>query len=160
MAKATSHDARLRSISKMTIALVLLLAACHPLRGCAESEFTLAADSRLPKWFQWSPAQRRSDFTVTLTYYPAPLVGSQRLAELTLQDAKGHTLQRVVATLKGSEPLTLDESYAGKGPIPYPIYEVLTANGITDVVEHRRMEPVFNVTDDREVRRKLGVDQW
>ena len=41
----------------------------------------------------------------------------------------------------------------------YPMYEVLTANGITEVVEHRRMEPVFYITDDPEVRRKLGVPE-
>lgn len=45
------------------------------------------------------------------------------------------------------------------GPIPYPIYEVLTANGVTEVVEHRRMEPVFYITDDPDVRRKLGVPE-
>jgi hypothetical protein len=30
-------------------------------------------------------------------------------------------------------------------------------NGITEVIEHRRMEPVFYISDDLEVRRKLGV---
>jgi len=37
------------------------------------------------------------------------------------------------------------------------MYEVLTANGISEVVEHRRMEPIFYINDDPEVRRKLGV---
>jgi len=36
---------------------------------------------------------------------------------------------------------------------------VLTANGFTEVIEHRHMEPIFYITDDPEVRRKLGVDQ-
>ena len=31
------------------------------------------------------------------------------------------------------------------------------ANGTTEIIEHRRMEPVFYITDDPEVRRKLGV---
>jgi hypothetical protein len=43
------------------------------------------------------------------------------------------------------------------GPIPYPLYELLTANGITEIIEHRRMEPVFYITDNPEVSRKLGV---
>jgi hypothetical protein len=28
---------------------------------------------------------------------------------------------------------------------------------VSDVIQHRRMEPVFYITDDSEVRRKLGV---
>jgi hypothetical protein len=43
--------------------------------------------------------------------------------------------------------------------MPYPRYEVLTADGVTEVIEHRRLEPIFYITDDPEVRRKLSVDQ-
>ena len=67
-------------------------------------------------------------------------------------------IPEIVATLRGKEPLTL-EPHSDTGPIPYPSYEVLTANGITEVIEHRRMEPVFYISDDPEVRRKLRVDQ-
>jgi hypothetical protein len=80
------------------------------------------------------------------------------MATITLRNRQGRRLQEVVATLRGHEPLTL-EPHSETGPIPYPSYEVLTANGITDVIEHRRMEPIFYITDDPEVRRKLGVDQ-
>jgi hypothetical protein len=37
------------------------------------------------------------------------------------------------------------------------MYVVLQADGIAEVIEHRRMEPVFYITDDPEIRRKLGV---
>ena len=40
--------------------------------------------------------------------------------------------------------------------LPYPRYEVLTANGVTEAIEHRRMEPLFYISDDPEVRRELG----
>jgi len=39
----------------------------------------------------------------------------------------------------------------------YPSYEVITLNGITDIIEHRRMEPIFYVTDDPAVWKELGV---
>ena len=39
----------------------------------------------------------------------------------------------------------------------YPIYEVETTSGIAEVIEYKRMEPVFYVTDDPEVRAKLGL---
>jgi len=42
-------------------------------------------------------------------------------------------------------------------PVVYPGYEVVIANGITDVMEHRRQEPIFYITDDPEIRRVLGV---
>jgi len=53
---------------------------------------------------------------------------------------------------KGLEPLTLKRSLAG-----YPSYEIITVNGVTDVVEHRRMEPYFFMTDDPAVWSELGV---
>jgi hypothetical protein len=41
------------------------------------------------------------------------------------------------------------------GPVPYPQYEVLTSDGITEIVEHRRQEPVFYISDDPGVGGKL-----
>jgi hypothetical protein len=140
---------------RASLGLVAILAACHPVRGCAESEFKLASESRLPKWFALPADVQRTDVEVTLAYY-GPLVGSHRTATLTLRTRQGKTLDRVVATLRGQEPQTL-EPYSGAGRIPYPSYEVLTANGITEVIEHRRMEPVFFINEDPEVRRRLGA---
>jgi len=141
----------------VALGLLILIAACHPVRGCAESQFELAPESRLPKWFALPAGLQRADVTVTLSYY-GPLVGSARTATVTFRAAKGKTLSEVVANLRGREPLTL-EPHSNTGPIPYPSYEVLTANGISEVIEHRRMEPIFYISDDQEVRRKLGVDQ-
>jgi len=61
-----------------------------------------------------------------------------------------------VAQEKSNEPLTLGPN-PETGPLPYPLYEILTARGITEVVEHRSMEPLFYITDDPEVKAKLGV---
>lgn len=33
-------------------------------------------------------------------------------------------------------------------PHSYPHYVIVSANGIVEVIEHRKMEPVFYVTDD------------
>ena len=44
-------------------------------------------------------------------------------------------------------------------PPGYPAYEVITVNGITDIIEHRKMEPIFYVTDDPAVWKELGVGQ-
>ena len=79
------------------------------------------------------------------------------VATVTLRTNQGAALENVVAKLRG-EPQTL-EPYSGSGRVPYPMYEVLTANGITEIIEHRRMQSVFYITDDPDIRRKLGVDQ-
>jgi hypothetical protein len=39
----------------------------------------------------------------------------------------------------------------------YLMYEVLTANGITEIIEHRRMEPISTSQTIRKARRKLRV---
>jgi hypothetical protein len=54
---------------KFGVLIRLLCAACNPTRGCAESDFDLAAESRLPKWFTLAAGQNRSDATVNMTYY-------------------------------------------------------------------------------------------
>ena len=39
----------------------------------------------------------------------------------------------------------------------YPSYEVVTINGTTEVIEHLQRGPIFYITDDPEVKRRLGV---
>ncbi len=155
MIRVPSGARRERRVLRVTLLCVVLLAACHPVRGCAESQFTLAPESRLPKWFALPAGVQRGEVEVSLTYYPAPLIGSEPVATVTFDPPRG-SRQEVVATPRTREPQTL-QPYTGTGPIPYPMYAVLTANGITEVIEHRRMEPVFYISDDLEVRRKLGV---
>ncbi len=149
----TRRSARLL---RTALVLLVLLTACNSVRGCAESEFTLAAQSRVPRWFSLPTGVPRSEVTVVLVYYTAPIMGPP-MAEVTLRSSRGETLNKVVATLSG-EPQGL-EPQSGSNRIPYPIYEVLTANGITEVIEHRRMEPMFYIHDDLEIRRKLAVDR-
>jgi hypothetical protein len=79
------------------------------------------------------------------------------MATLTLRTRQGRELKQVVATLKGKLPQTLPP-YSGSGPLPYPMYEVVTSDGMTDVIEHRRLEDIFYVTEDPTVRAKLGVE--
>ena len=56
----------------------------------------------------------------------------------------------------GLEPIYLG-SKADKPENQYPAYEIITCKGITEVIEHRAMEPIFFVTDDPGVLRRLGL---
>jgi hypothetical protein len=120
--------------------------------GCQyfpESTFELASDSRLPKWFSPPSGLTRADVSITMSYYVKPW---GRSATFKLQNGKMQ--MKVYGKVKGSEPLQLKNPPQGF-PSGYPSYEVITVNGITDIIEHRRMEPIFYVTDDPAVWNEL-----
>lgn len=122
--------------------------------GCEyfpESTFTLASESRLPKWITLPPGHTRADVSITISYYDS-LWGSD--VKVTIQDEKKQTLTNVYGTAKGRGPLYLKHPPQGF-PSGYPAYYVITVNGITDIVEHRKPEPIFYLTDDPAVWKEL-----
>ncbi len=88
-----------------------------------------------------------------MNYY---ITSSGRTSKFILLDAKKNKLAEVNGTQKGLEPLKLKNPRPGFPP-GYPSYEIVTANGITEIIEHRKMEPIFYITDDPTVREELGV---
>jgi hypothetical protein len=135
--------------------IITVLAACLSLCGCEffpESSFELASSSRLPKWFTLPPGLSRSDVTVTMNYY---VKGSARTATFVLRNKKKDKLSEVSGTEAGLEPLKLKNPPSGFPP-GYPGYEIISVNGITEIIEHRRMEPIFYITDDPKVWAELG----
>ena len=114
--------------------------------GCGffpEASFSLASESRLPKWFKQLPGQTRANATVTMDYYVS---SSGRTATFTLRDSSG-TTTKVTGKLRTVEPLQRMEKQSGF-PAGYPVYEIIAVGGKTEIIEHRKMEPVFYVTDD------------
>jgi hypothetical protein len=152
MIKAESNRNLLAGASVFARVLLLLAIGLNvqALSGCVESQFRLAPESRLPNWFAVPDGLRRQDVNVTLTYYSAPW---GRRATLSITDAHGKILRSVKTSVEGTEPKVISSIPGGS----YPMYEILKGDGITDVVEHRFGGPVFYMTDDSEVRRRLGV---
>jgi hypothetical protein len=137
-------------VSRLLLCLVTLAILSSAMVGCEyfpESTFKLANESRLPRWFSLPPGHSRSDVSITLNYY-SNLWGKD--ATFILYDGKGHVLGRIDGKEKNSEPLHLKSS-----PTGYPLFEVITANGITEIIEHKRMEPIFYITDDPSVWREF-----
>jgi hypothetical protein len=124
-------------------------------RWFPESTFELASESRLPKWITIPSGLTRADVSITMSYYVMPW---GRSATFILQDTKGQRRANVYGKMKGSEPLYLKHPPPGF-PSEYPSYEVITANGITEIIEHRKPEPIFYITDDPAVWKELGVGQ-
>ena len=126
--------------------------------GCEwfpESTFELASESRLPKWITLPPGLTRADVSITMSYYSKPWGGS---ATFILRDTKGQIRTKVDGKVKGLEPFQLKHLPHGFPP-GYPSYELITVNGITEIIEHRQMEPIFYITDDPAVWKELGVGQ-
>jgi len=124
--------------------------------GCEwfpESTFELARDSRLPKWITLPPGVMRADVAITMSYY-VWLWG--RRSTFILRDKTGKTLAKVNGKDRGLGPNYLKHPPPGFPP-GYPSYEVITVKDMTEVLEHRKMEPIFYVTDDPAVRKELGV---
>jgi hypothetical protein len=126
--------------------------------GCEwfpESTFELASESRLPKWITLPPGLTRADVSITMSYYIKPWGSS---AIFVLKDTKGQIRAKVNGKVKGSEPFQLKHPPNGFPP-GYPAYEIITVNGITEIIEHRKMEPIFYITDDPAIWKELGVGQ-
>lgn len=118
------------------------------LQGCEyfpESSFTLADGSRLPAWIDVPSGTGRGDAHLTMSYYIKP---SGRSAVFSLK-VRGKNLQSVRAELGCSKPFKLAGATAD-----YPSYEAISYNGRTEMIEHKKMEPIFYVSDDPVVRKQ------
>lgn len=146
---------RRSALLNTTLIFLFLVIVCFC--GCRyfpESMFELAPASRLPRWFTLPKRVSRADVTVTMYRYSDS-------STLWLLDRNGNTLAQVESVWKGQlvsggAKMNSNGGYDRPGE-EYPIYDVETMNGITEVFEYRRMEPVFYVTDDPEVMAKLGL---
>lgn len=146
-----------RRIDKLLLLLVVLTIAGSEI-GCEwfpESTFELSRESRLPKWISLPPGLTRADASITMSYYVMPWGGR---TVFILRDAKGQARTKARGKNRGLGPSELKHPPQGF-PSGYPAYEVITVNGTTDIIEHRKMEPIFYVTDDPAVWKELGVTQ-
>jgi hypothetical protein len=137
---------------------VLALTFTVSATGCQwfpESTFQLARESRLPKWFALPSGLPRANVSVEMSYYTKPWGSS---ATFKLKNERGQTLERFEGKCKGSEPFRLKHQPSGFPP-GYPAYEVITINGVTETIEHRKQEPIFYITDDPAVLKELGADR-
>lgn len=147
----------IKRIDKFLLFFVAITIATSAI-GCdwfPESTFELASESRLPKWITLPPGLTRADVSIKMSYYVRPW---GRSATFILRDPKGQIRTKVDGKVKGVEPLQLKHPRSGFPP-GYPAYEVITVNGMTEIIEHRKMEPIFYVTDDPTVWKELGVEQ-
>ncbi len=140
---------------KLLAWLLVFLLATQFAFSCSEANFNLAPESRLPKWFSLPSGLSRADVTVTMDYYIPP---GARIAVFTMYDKQGHKIGKVTGKQKNYSPNELKNA-PPRFPPGYPSYEIITVDGVTDIIEHRKMEPIFYITDDPNVWKELGVAQ-
>jgi hypothetical protein len=122
------------------VAILAFTIVYQGLRMFPESTFLLASESRLPKWITLPPGLTRSDVSITMSYFAWPSAG------FVLQDAKGQTLETVGGKVKCSD-FRMKNPRQGFPP-GYPRYTEIVVKGTSEMIEHRKMEPVFYITDD------------
>ena len=143
-----------KRIDKYLLFILALTISGSAIVGCEyfpESTFNLANESRLPKWITLPPRHTRADVSITMSYYDN-LWGND--VKVILYDGKMQILKKVYGKEKDNGPFQLKHPPQGFSP-GYPLYEVITVNGITEIIEHRKMEPIFYITDDPDVRNEI-----
>ena len=131
---------------------VILLSGCHPMRGFLESEFDLSGDSRLPIWFASQERdQSREEFRVILRYYTSPFEVDDSV--LALKNKYGLTIATVTGTHEWHSNTLQVREKCSKLSSVRPSYVVFTAEGKSEIIEHRKMEPIFYVVDEKHVQK-------
>ena len=109
--------------------------ACSLCTSCVESDFRLASDSRLPRWFSLPTNLKRSDVTVRITYYTP---GGPRIQ---LIGPRGG----VIASVTGTERWSPETERRGFSK--YPTYSFIKVGDIEEVIEHRSPGPILYVAE-------------
>jgi hypothetical protein len=73
-----------------------------------------------------------------------------RSAQFVLRDKNEQIIEKENGNMRCKEPFQLKDRTRDllSG---YPTYEAITVNGVTEIIEHRKVEPIFHVTDDAAV---------
>lgn len=127
------------------------------LAGCLESSFQLSDESRWPKWFEIPTDYKRKDLTIRMDLH-STFGGSKNVVGVYKKGSFFPIMQFSITSdiQSGIRSVHLSEPH-NDYPKGYPRYKVITINGITDIVELRKMEPYFYMTDDEYVWEELGV---
>ena len=135
---------------KLLLLSSVVAGACHPALGCSESDFDLASSSRLPKALAPPDGSRHGGVSARLSYHLGLWLGEGRgVTRLWLVGNAGIAVKEVIC-----EGWEHPRSARTAGPTLYPSFSIVYCNGVVDVVEHRRMEPIFYMSDDEGLQRE------
>ena len=122
------------------IICIAAFAACYvPGRGYAESQFDLVLDSRLPKFFDPAGHISPAGYKARVEYYSSP-----DSVRVIIYDPSGRKVFDKQDKFQW-HPFDEKEHPAAH----YPNYVVVSFDGVEDIFEQRRLEPLLYLTDDK-----------
>lgn len=139
------------------LAFLLLLTVCSPVRGFIEAEFTLSPESKLPAWYSELPTgYKREDVKIHLQYY-TPLFDVDNTV-LLVKNKDGFTLFKETGMFVHHLEYWkwAHEDWPARA---HPGYVKITINGLTEIIEHKKMEPIFYVSDEAAVKNTISASQ-
>ena len=137
--------------------LFFLLAACHPMRGFIESEFTLSPDSPLPSWYPKIPeGYNREDLSIRLRYYAPPFDIDDTV--FWVESSWWHTLYKTTGRSE-RHPEFYDWAKKDWKARHYPSFMKITIDGKTEIIEHKKMEPIFYISNEDAVINAMSRSQ-
>ncbi|HUK57107.1 MAG TPA: hypothetical protein VLY20_10660 [Nitrospiria bacterium] len=144
----------MRLIVVFSLLVWILLSACNLQYGFIESEFQLAAESRLPRWFVVPPGYKREDLGMTITLYFRPFL--PYLDKMVIYDlGPGHKeLLKKIGTERW-HPCTARQFEEKKTGAVYPNYSIVTVDGIEEIFEQRVPGNILYITDDPQLRHTI-----
>ena len=126
-------------MTRMDVYGSLILLILFALGGCRyypEATFELAKQSRLPRWFESYVSADGGEFHVEMNYYVEP---GGKVAEFLLKDKNNKVQSKVISDKIPEAQLS---NY-------YPMRLRVTVNGVTETIEHKKMEPLFYIIDTK-----------
>ena len=137
-------------VASVVLVIVLGILGTHPYFGfLPESQFNLAPESRLPRWFAVPRQYKREDLDVEIYYYTAPFGKTNFIAYLFGSPPELKRLEKKYGTAEW-HPVSKKKLDA-KGD-HYPSFHIVTVDGVVELIEHKYMAPIFHVSDDPEMK--------
>ena len=131
----------------VVVVTFILTTACDLRHGFLESQFRLADESRLPKWFETSKHHSRSNLKVVITFYGHPILGSRvGIVLYELNRGERRELEEKVGTRQWKSRLASVRHNAGSTEIP-GTYVTITVDGVEETFEHRTEGDILHIVD-------------
>ncbi len=119
-----------------------LIFGTHPAIGwLPESNFRLATDSRLPRWFSVPSVYSRKDLSVEIYYY-SPMFGKSNFKAVLFGPPPMYNKLGMKIGVHRWHPET-----ERKGHDKSPTYVIASVDGIEEIIEHRWHNDIFHITD-------------
>ncbi len=135
-------------VAAMAAFIVWFNSSPHLLPMDEESSFELSPDSSFPNWFSIPEGYTRKDVTVKIFYYSPPPLFKYNFKTYLIGPPPANTVLAIkIGTVRWHPSMSTKQLH--------PSFHIINVDGKQELVEHKKMEPVFYISDDPAMRRAL-----